>query len=160
MAGRKRQLSVTRNESNEETLKREVIKNELEQFEKIQSTPPRNLNKKAAAEWRRITPLLNDLPISNLDKYSVSAYCNLYSIYLELEAEINETGEMVNLYFSDGTVKERKANPAINEMLKVQKEIRALSSELGLTINSRMRLIEPTLNAEDDPFADMFKEDD
>jgi len=44
-------------------------------------------------------------------------------------------------------------------MLKVTKEIRAISAELGMTINSRMKLIEPTIN-EDDPFADLFKEDD
>jgi len=159
MAGRKRKLNPTRNQTTEEQAELNGIKNKLKEFEKIQTTPPANLNKKAKAEWRRITPLLNDLPISNLDKYAVSAYCNLYSIYLELEDEINETGEMVNLYFSDGTLKERKANPAIHEMLKVQKEIRALTAELGMTINSRMRLIEPTLD-EDDPFADMFKEDD
>lgn len=159
MTGRKRKLNPTRNQTTEEQTQLNDIKNKLEQFEKIQQTPPANLNKKAKAEWRRITPLLNDLPISNLDKYSVSAYCNLYSIYLELEAEINESGEMIETYYADGTLKERKVNSAIHEMLKVQKEIRALTAELGMTINSRMRLVEPTLN-EDDPFASMFKEDD
>ncbi|MCD2137181.1 phage terminase small subunit P27 family [Salinicoccus halitifaciens] len=159
MSGRKRKLNVSRNESNEEKAQREAIKNKLNDFEKIQTTPPVYLNKTAKAEWRRITPLLNDLPISNLDRTSIATYCNLYSIYRELEEEINETGEMINTYFADGTLKERKANPAIHEMLKVTKEIRAISAELGMTINSRMKLIEPTIN-EDDPFADLFEEDD
>lgn len=159
MTGRKRKLNTTRNESKEEKYEREQIKEKLHEFEAIQTSPPRHLSNLAKAEWRRITPLLNELPISNLDRTQIATYCNLYSIYRKLEEEINETGEMIELYFADGTVKERKTNPAIHEMLKVAKEIRAISSELGMTINSRMKLIEPTIN-EDDPFADLFKEDD
>lgn len=160
MTGRKRKLTTTRNETIEEQFQREAIKEQLGEFEKIQTTPPVSMNKKAKAEWRRITPLLNDLPISNLDKTSVETYCNLFSIYKELEKEINETGEMVETYYADGNVKERKTNPAIHEMLKVAKEIRAISAELGMTINSRMRLIDQSIqDKENDPFAKMFGDD-
>lgn len=157
---RRRQLVTNRNETTEERFHRNAIKEQLGEFEKIQTTPPITMNNKAKAEWRRITPLLNDLPISNLDKTSVETYCNLFSIYKELEHEINDKGEMVETYFADGSVKERKTNPAIHEMLKVAKEIRAISSELGMTINSRMKLIDHSLQEEKDPFADLFKEDE
>lgn len=154
---RKKQLNATRHESNEEKLKREVTKEKLNDYTGIQLSPPRHLSKASKAEWRRIQPLLEELPISSLDKTMVETYTNLYAIYLSLEKEIQDQGEMIEVLYADGSLKERKVNPAINQMLQVSKEIRAICSELGMTINSRMRLVEPTIE-EDDPFASMFKE--
>lgn len=158
MAGRKRKLNTSKNESNEEKLQREMIKNKLEEYESIQLTPSRHLSPKAKAEYRRIRPLLEELPIAALDKTMIESYCTLYAIYLELEADINEQGEMVTTYYADGQVKERKPNPTIHEMLKVIKELKSISSELGMTISSRMRLVSPIIDEKNDPFASMFNE--
>lgn len=152
---RNRQLFVKRRESTEARLFREKVKEKLEDNKKIQLTPPRYLNTKAKAEYRRIIPLLEELPIASLDKTMVESYCQLYATARELQEDIKKNGDIIEVYYANGELKERKPNPSIHEHLKVVREIRFICSELGMTINSRMRLAEPTIE-EDDPFKKMF----
>lgn len=156
---RRRQFSTTRNETIEEQLHRSAINNKLEEFTSIQTTPPAYVNKIAKAEYRRLRPLLEELPISNLDLNLVVVYCHLYSVYRELQKEMDEEGLIIESFYATGELKERKINGALNELLKTSKEMRAIAGELGLSINSRMKLIDKELQKiEDDPFSDMFKE--
>lgn len=155
---RKRQLTVTREESTEDKLTRQKIREALEENSKIQLTPPKHLNRYAKAEYRRIRPLLEELPIANLDKTMVDTYCHLYGISRVLQKNIDEEGSIIEVRYLNGDVKEMKPNPSIGELLRVTKEIRYICAELGMTISSRMRLLEPTIN-DDDPFKKMLEGD-
>ncbi|MFD2829223.1 phage terminase small subunit P27 family [Corticicoccus populi] len=156
--GRKRKFYTTRNETKEEQAQRNAINNKLEDFSSIQSTPPAYLSKLGKAEFRRLKPLLDELPISSLDLNLIVVYCELYATYRQLQDEMNKEGLIIESYFATGELKERKINVAQNEIIKVSKELRAIGSELGLSVSSRMKLVEPSIQ-EDDPFKDMFDGD-
>lgn len=156
---RPRKLSTTRNETTEEQIQRESINNELKSFSKIQTTTPKVLqsDRIASREYRRLRPLLEELPISNLDLNLLIVYCQLYSIYRQLQKEVEDEGLIVESFYATGELRERKINSASNELLKYSKELRAIAGELGLSVNSRMKLIDHNLESEkDDPFAKMF----
>lgn len=160
---RRRQFSTTRNETKEEQIQREGINNELKYFTKIQTTVPKVLksDRVASSEYRRLRPLLEELPISNLDLNLLIVYCQLYSIYRQLQKEMEDEGLIIETYYATGELKERKINSASNEILKYSKELRGIAGELGLSVNSRMKLIDHSVaEKEDDPFASMFEEDD
>lgn len=157
---RPRKLNTTKKESNEEKLQREGIKTELENFTKIQTTVPKVLksDRIASSEYRRLRPLLEELPISNLDLNLLIVYCQLYSIYRQLQKEMEDEGLIIETYYATGELKERKINAASHELLKYSKELRAIAGMLGLSIDSRMRLIDHSVNEkENDPFANMFE---
>lgn len=156
---RPRKLSTTRNETTEEQIQRESINNELKSFSKIQTTVPKSLksDRIASSEYRRLRPLLEELPISNLDLNLLIVYCQLYSIYRQLQKEVEDEGLIVESFYATGELRERKINSASNELIKYSKELRAIAGELGLSVNSRMKLIDHSLESEkDDPFAKMF----
>lgn len=156
---RPRKLTTTRNETKEEQIQREGINNELKSFTKIQTSVPKSIksDRIAASEYRRLRPLLEELPISNLDLNLLIVYCQLYSIYRQLQKEIEEEGLVIETRYATGELKERKINAALNSLLKISSEMRAIAGLLGLSIDSRMKLIDHNLEStEDDPFAKMF----
>src|SRR5699024_7452666 len=109
---RPRKLSTTRNETTEEQIQRESINNELKSFTKIQTTTPKVLksDKIASSEYRRLRPLLEELPISNLDLNLLIVYCQLYSIYRQLQKEVEDEGLIVESFYATGELKERRIN--------------------------------------------------
>ena len=46
----------------------------------------------------------------------------------------------------------KKINPSVNVMEKATTQIMRISNELGMTISSRMRLVDPQGDDDDDPF--------
>ena len=53
-------------------------------------TPPKHLAKAALKEWRRITPILEELGlVSGLDVAALSLYCQSYGRLVELETAFN-----------------------------------------------------------------------
>lgn len=53
-------------------------------------TPPKHLGRAALKEWRRITPILEDLGlVSGLDLAALALYCQSYGMLVELELAFN-----------------------------------------------------------------------
>lgn len=150
MAGRKKKLlgATSKNLTKEERAEKEAEEEILNSYEGIDTDIPTVLkgDRLAVAEWKRIVPLLETLPISSLDLYSVTQYCTYVSIYHKTSKSVAKEGIVV-----DG-----KENPNFSIMVKASKELKTLTSVLGLTIDSRLRLVVPTqLETVVDPFADV-----
>src|SRR5699024_12033090 len=81
--GKKRKITTTDTAdklkiSKEEIAQRRAEEKALDRFEKIQDDPPHWLSYIAKNEWKRIIPLLKDLPIASLDLTMVASYCQIY----------------------------------------------------------------------------------
>ncbi|NKD37885.1 phage terminase small subunit P27 family [Enterococcus casseliflavus] len=115
---------------------------------------PKNLDKLARNEWKRLATIVDsrNLPISELDRAIVTNYCMYVSISERAREQINQEPLTI-----DG-----KKNQIIDVLNGANKELKSLASQLGLTIDSRMRIKNPTTENEnnDDPFADMLKQAD
>jgi P27 family predicted phage terminase small subunit len=115
------------------------------QFNSVPLTPPTYLSTTAKQEYRRVAPLLKNLDITALDRQVLIDYCNSVAMWQDAIADIQQNGLVLE--------KGRK-NPAVNIMLDMQKEIRANASQLGMTLDSRMKLVKPADKTEDeDPYS-------
>lgn len=116
---------------------------------------PKNLDKLARNEWKRLSQIVDskNLPISELDRAIVINYCMYVSISERAREQINEEPLTI-----DG-----KKNQIIDVLNGANKELKSLASQLGLTIDSRMRIKNPTQendNTDDDIFGSMLKQAD
>lgn len=140
------------NFTKEELEKRLAKEAALKKFEGIETEAPEWLDAAGRLEYERIVPLLEKLPIASLDQTLVALYCRFYSLYLEASKDLDNHGLV------DG--ESRKANPAFSALVKSSSEIRLIASQLGMTIDSRMKLVVPASNKPHDPFEDFFKEEE
>lgn len=115
---------------------------------------PKNLDANAKKEWKRLSKIVDsrNLPISELDRAIVTNYCMYVSISERAREQLNQEPLTI-----DG-----KKNQIIDVLNGANKELKSLASQLGLTIDSRMRIKNPTQENEnnDDPFGDMLKQAD
>jgi P27 family predicted phage terminase small subunit len=102
-------------------------------------------------------PLLKELPIAELDLTLIASYCQLYAHWRQLNNDINKNGQVIVYTNKDGEETSRKLNPAFNAMMNVQKELRAVCGQLGMTVNSRMQLVIPEENDEEDEFLKVLR---
>ncbi|HEO4600115.1 TPA: phage terminase small subunit P27 family [Streptococcus agalactiae] len=105
---------------------------------KLQVTPPRHLNEVARAEYRRIINDLQTLPIRNLDRGLLELYCTWYAIYKDAVKKLDEVG-----YFANDLDKGLIPSPLILTLEKATTNIRSSASQLGLTVDSRMKMFIP-----------------
>nr|WP_250621868.1 phage terminase small subunit P27 family [Bacillus subtilis] len=114
----------------------------------------------AKNEWRRIYPHIINLPISELDSTLLAIYCNSYAQYREAMADIAKDGQVMFEKNSRGeTVK--KKNPSVDIMNSMSKEIRGIAGQLGLSLDSRLRIVGLDSDSEeDDEFGAMAIDDD
>ena len=101
---------------------------------KLQTTPPRHLDPVAANEYRRIIASLGSLPLRNLDRAELEAYCTWYSVYKRTTIDMSDAlaaGNSEEYYGYTGVL--NKATMAI----------KGLASDLGLNVNSRMAMNMP-----------------
>lgn len=104
----------------------------------LQVTAPNHLNSIAKAEYKRIIKDLQKLPLRNLDRATLELYCIWYSVFKETSLELKNQGMYI----------EGKPNPLISMLDKASKNIKASVNDLGLTVDSRMRLYVPPKNKE------------
>lgn len=130
----------------------------LNDYENINIKPiPSHLDYYGKREWRRIIPLLQQLPIAELDRQLIESYCQLHAYKRRLQMDIEEHGTVVTFYDSDGNMTNRRANPAYNQFLQTVKEIRMIANQLGMTINSRLELAVPDEDKEEDEVLKLLK---
>lgn len=121
-------------------------------FKELQKTPPRHLNEVARAEYIRIVEDLRTLPIRNLDRAILEAYCTWYSIYRDVSKKLDENGYTV-FDENKGMV---IPSPLIITLEKASANIRSSASQLGLTVDSRMKMFMPKQGEKKESVFDKF----
>lgn len=115
---------------------------------------PKNLDKLARNEWKRLATIVDSrsLPLSELDRAIIVNYVTYVSISERAREQLNQEPLTIS----------GKKNPILDVLNGANKELKSLASQLGLTIDSRMRIKNPTQENEnnDDPFGDMLKQAD
>lgn len=137
----------------EELEKAEMQENSLKQFDKIDvNNIPDDLPQDGKKEWLRVVPLLEQLPIAELDYDRVKRYCQVVAATDEAYRHIMQFGN-VN---EDGT----KRTPQYFTYMDGLKELKTLCGQLGMTIDSRMKLVTPSENQTRKSVYDEFGVDD
>lgn len=115
-------------------------------YKLLQYSPPNRLSRVAKAEWKRIIPDLKNLPVRSVDRAMVEQYCFWYSQFIDLSDQIN------SLNHDDLDTK----ITLINTLDKISKNVRSAASEIGLTVDSRMRMNVPKKEDKPKTLKDMF----
>lgn len=96
--------------------------------------PPKWLSNDAAAEWRRVMPILNERKIlTDADIGGLENYCVAIGMVREMERTIQAHGAIIEI---EGVP---KRNPAVGIQADAMTRSRLLAAELGLTPVSRSR---------------------
>ena len=159
MAGRKPKLNANKlgNRTKEELEQSEKVENGLNQFTKINvDYVPDGLTENAAKEWSRVVPLLEQLPIAELDYSLIKKYCEVVDQNDTLYRAISSKDGIEGMVDPE-TNRKTGAFMAYMESLK---ELRSICGELGMTIDSRMRLVVPTESEVKQSVYDEFGVDD
>lgn len=159
MAGRKPKLNATKqgHRTKEELEQAEYKENGLQKFEKINvDSIPEGLTENAAKEWLRIVPLLEQLPIADLDYSLIKKYCEVVDQNDTLYRAISSKDGIEGMVDPE-TNRKTGAFMAYMESLK---ELRSICGQLGMTIDSRMRLVVPTESEVKQSVYDEFGVDD
>lgn len=120
-------------------------------FAAMQVTAPNHLNSVAKQEYKRIIKDLQKLPLRNLDRVVLENYCLWYSVFKETSQKLNEQGNTIK--DEDGNYTE---HPLIKTLEKATKNIKSTASELGLTVDSRLRLYLPKKEEKKETMFDKF----
>ena len=159
MAGRKPKLNANKlgNRTKEELEQSEKVENGLNQFTKINvDSVPDGLTENAAKEWSRVVPLLEQLPIAELDYSLIKKYCEVVDQNDTLYRAISSKDGIEGMVDPE-TNRKTGAFMAYMESLK---ELRSICGQLGMTIDSRMRLVVPTESEAKQSVYDEFGVDD
>ena len=150
---------LKKHKKGKEYVAKELARQEsLNEYDKLQVKPiPGHLDYYAKQEWKRIVPLLQQLPIAELDRQLIESYCQMHAYKRRLEKDIDKFGQSINYYDGDGNLTSRRANPDYNAFLSTVKEIRMIANQLGMTINSRLELAVPDEEKEEDEFMKLIK---
>lgn len=98
---------------------------------------PSDLGYYGKKEWKRIIPLLKQLPIAELDRELIETYCMLHEVrkrFLKGDSDIK-----------------------YSEFLSTIKELRMIANQLGMTMNSRLSLAVPDEDKEEDEILKLLK---
>lgn len=111
-------------------------------FPELQKTPPDYLPPVAKSEYRRIVNSIGTLPLRNLDRAELEAYCTWYATYRQIVDEMTA---------SPGDYADH-----IGDLNKATAAIKGLASDLGLNVNSRMAMNMPKQNDKQKSLTDVF----
>lgn len=149
--GRNRKSSdkVTGNYTIEQQESRKASEEAINSLTPISLNPPDWLDEIAQQEYRRIVPLLKELPVASLDYSLVNSYCSAYSDLVRASKRLKEEPEIIET--AHGT----KLNQ--NHIIKREafKIINAVAPKLGMTIDSRLKIFTPK---KEDKKKDEFEE--
>lgn len=106
------------------------------------------LSADAKKEWERLSKVIDGLPISELDRTTIENICMYTAIIKKAQRQLKSAE-----YIIDG-----RPNPIFKIINDTSKELRALANMSGLSIDSRLRIKNPTTtNEPEDPYEKMFK---
>lgn len=153
--GRTRKITenVKGNITNAEKEERKQTEKALHDLTPISVTPPDWLDDEAKKEYKRIVPLLQELPVASLDYSLVTSYCMAYSDMVRASESLKNEESIIET--AHGT----KLNQ--NHVIKREafKVINSVAPKLGMTIDSRLKIFTPKKEEKKDPFKEMFGND-
>lgn len=155
--GRRRKLTenTKKNFTKAELKERHQAEERLSQFAPIPDEPPSWLDKDGQAEYIRIIESLKQLPIADLDYNQVAAYCSFYRDFVIASNRLKKEGAVIKA--GNGST---KINPAFNVKKEAQTRMQSIASTLGMTIDSRLKIIAPPEDdGSSDPFGAMLNDD-
>ena len=118
----------------------------------LSKEPPDFLDDDAIQEWYRVLPLINELPIKDLDKGLLATYCQTYSNYKNATLKIQEEGMVI----------ETERGTKLSSHYTVQRDsvntMNSICPKLGLTVESRLKIMEPKPKQQYDPFSAFFED--
>ena len=110
--------------------------------------PPSHLNEVALAEWRRISAELMALKVvSKVDATALAMYCDAYARWVEASKALQTEGMIVTS--SKGFKSMSPYVRIVNQTLVLMK---AILVEFGMTPSSRVRLVVPSEDEEQEEF--------
>lgn len=121
--------------SKDEKAMRERAEKEMNKFPELSDKPPAYLDSLAKRVWKELAPQIKKLPIKNLDSGIFEQYCNFYQHYVDAEKDIKKNGFKTE----DGN----RMSPSFRVMKDSADGMRKCASQLGLTVDSRLRLLIP-----------------
>lgn len=125
----------------------------LHQLEPLQETPPSYLTKEAKAEYKKLYPLIQELPVANLDLSLLSVYVQAYADYQQATEALSKD-EVVTF-----TERGSKVSPWHRVKMDSYSTMNSIAPKLGLTIDSRMKILTPKQESkEKDEFGEMLDE--
>lgn len=153
--GRSRKLTENKKGriSNEEKEARQESERLISELTPISVTPPDWLDDIAKAEYKRIVPLLKELPVASLDYSLVSSYCMAYSDMVQASERLKSEEDIIET--AHGT-KLNQNHVIRREAFKI---INSVAPKLGMTIDSRLKIFTPKKEEKSDPFKEMFSND-
>jgi P27 family predicted phage terminase small subunit len=118
--------------------------------------PPAHLNRRAAAEWRRIVKELVALRlIAKIDHASLAAYCSAYATYIEADERLKS---------ENWTTTTARGGSRPNPLFKIRddalKNVQKFAGEFGLTPSSRSRVKGAASPEQKDLFAELDGDDE
>lgn len=124
-------------------------------FEMMQVSPPNYLPAMAKQEYKRVIKDIQKLPLRNMDRAMLENYCVWYAVFKQASKILAK--QKIMLEDEDGLL---IPNPLYNHTLrtieKASKNIRSAASELGLTIDSRMKIFLPKTEEKQESIFDKF----
>ena len=117
---------------------------------------PTHLDTYATKEWKRVVPLLKQLPVAELDREMIESYCQLHSSRRKLEEDIQKNGITYPVDDREGNRVVRR-NPAYDALLQTIKEQRMIANQLGMTMSSRLSLTTPDEETQEDEILKMLQ---
>ncbi|OQC42290.1 MAG: Phage terminase, small subunit [Acidobacteria bacterium ADurb.Bin051] len=122
----------------------------------VNPAPPKGLRKDAAAQWRKLAPILARLRVlTEADLAALELTCNAWADYAEAAAFVKAEGAWYRTTTDTGGELVR-ANPALTERADAWRRFRLGLVEFGLTPASRSKVA--ALPAEEaDPLAEFLE---
>lgn len=136
----------------EKAAREDVQKKAGDGLAELQLTPPKHLGEIAKAEYARIVEDLKNLPVRDLDRAILENYCTWYGIYIEASEKVSEIG--VSVY--DDNKGMWIQNPLVVTLEKATNNIKSCAAQLGLTVDSRMKMYMPKTEEKKDTMFDKF----
>lgn len=136
----------------EEKIARKSIQDKASDgLDALQITPPKHFDPIAKAEYKRVINDLRKLPLRNLDRAVLETYCTWYAVYKELSRGLQQKGYV---YVNEkGTV---LPNKMLYSLERATTNLTRAASQLGLTVDSRMKLYVPQVEEKKTSIFDKF----
>jgi P27 family predicted phage terminase small subunit len=124
----------------------------LNDLQDLEEQAPDWLDSIAQEEYKRIYPLLQELPVKSIDLALVSSYCQAYSDHQKATIELRK-GETVTF-----TERGSKVNPWHRVKVDSFNIMNGIAPKLGMSIDSRMKIFTPKAanDKSSDPMDDFF----
>lgn len=131
--------------------KKRKVEEALSDITKLSPEPPMWLDNTAKEEYKRVYPLLQELPHSGaLDLALLSAYCQAYSDYINATIRMNK----------DEPIIETERGTKLNQNHAIKRDalnqLNSIAPKIGMSTDSRMKIFTPKEEKKSDAMGDML----